>query len=111
MKTKEVRMKYIEIKNFFDFLNKIANERGVSKEVTACVLENIQLIQPIYADVINGIFNPDTDPNIAKYKQEIQQLQMQFADKNENGEVIINKGKIQLTEKFADYEKDRKSVV
>ena len=47
LKTKEVKLKNIEIKNLFDFLNKVASERGVSKEVTKCVLANLTGLEQI----------------------------------------------------------------
>lgn len=110
LKTKQVKMKNFEIKNLFEFLNKVAAERGVSKDVTECVIKNLTELEKTYNDVMGGLFNPETDPNVNKYKQEIQQLQLQFADKNEKGEVITVNGKIQLTQKFAEYEKAIKEL-
>jgi len=110
LKTKQTRMKNFEVKNFFEFLNKIAAERGVSTDVTACVLANLKELEKTYGEVMGGIFNPDTDPNVNQYKQEIQKLQVQFADKNEKGEIIAPQGKLQITEKFADYEKAIKEL-
>ena len=110
LKTKEVKLKNIEIKNLFDFLNKVASERGVSKEVTKCVLANLTGLEQIYVEVMSGVFNPETDQNVAKYKKEIQQLQLQFADKDEKGEIITHQGKLQITTNFADYEKAVKEL-
>lgn len=104
MNTKQVRMKNFEIKNFYEFLNKIAMERGVSVAVTECVLKNLKELDSVYKDVLSGIFNPETDKNVIQYKQDIQKIQFQFADKNEKGEVILTNGKIQITEKFQEYE-------
>lgn len=94
LKTKEVKLKNIEIKNLFDFLNKVASERGVSNEVTKCVLANLTGLEQIYVEVMSGVFNPETDQNVAKYKKEIQQLQC----------------KLQITTNFADYEKAVKEL-
>ena len=54
LKTKEVKLKNIEIKNLFDFLNKVASERGVSKEVTKCVLANLTGLEQIYVEEGEG---------------------------------------------------------
>ena len=94
LKTKEVKLKNIEIKNLFDFLNKVASERGVSNDVTKCVLANLTGLEQIYVEVMSGVFNTETDQNVAKYKKEIQQLQ----------------GKLQITTNFADYEKAVKEL-
>ena len=82
------------LKNLFDFLNKVASERGVSNDVTKCVLANLTGLEQIYVEVMSGVFNTETDQNVAKYKKEIQQLQ----------------GKLQITTNFADYEKAVKEL-
>lgn len=110
LKTKQVKMKNFEVKNLFEFLNKVAAERGVSVDVTKCVIKNLTELEKTYNEVMSGLFNPETDPNVNKYKQEIHQLQLKFADKNEKGEVIAVNGKLQLTEKLADYEAAIKSL-
>ena len=72
LKSKQVKMKNFEVKNLFEFLNKVAAERGVSKDVTECVIKNLTELEKTYNDVMSGLFNPETDPNVNKYKQEIR---------------------------------------
>ena len=84
--------------------------RLLRNEVYLRMLSNLTGLEQIYVEVMNGVFNPETDQNVAKYKQEIQQLQLQFADKDEKGEIITHQGKLQITTKFADYEKAVKEL-
>lgn len=109
--TKKYKYSYFEIKNIFEYLNKLVTLEGVSNESSQMILKNLKIIEDKYKEVMNGIYDPNKDPEIMKYNQEFKDLTIKFADRTEDGQIIgeiASDGKTQqpkITEKLEDFQK------
>lgn len=111
IKEKKVQMSQLEIKQYFEMLNKYISGNGINADLTYAALKTIKSLEKDYNDIMTGLYNPDTDPKFAEYKQRVDELVMKYADRDEQGELKldVNKRPI-ITEQIVEYQNDIKKL-
>lgn len=108
---KKVQLSQLEIKQYFEMLNKYVSEKGISAELTYAAIKTIKSLNEPYQEIINGIYNPDTDPKFTEYKQKVNDAIVKFADRNEQGELKLDANKQPIiTEQIVEYQNEFKKL-
>lgn len=111
IKEKKVQMSQLEIKQYFEMLNKYISGNGVDAELTYAAIKTIKSLEPAYNEIASGMYNPDTDPKFVEYKQKANELVMKYADRNEQGEIKLDANKQPtITEQIVEYQDDLKKL-
>ena len=102
---KKINLSQLEIKQYFEMLNKYINSNGVGAELTYAAIKTIKSLESVYQEIQKAIYNPDQDPKVAEYKQEVGTLIQKFADRDEQGNIKFdaNKNPI-ITEQIVEYQ-------
>ena len=108
---KKVQMSQLEVKQYFEMLNKYISGNGINAELTYAAIKTIKSLEKDYQDIANGMYNPDADPKFAEYKQKVDELVMKYADRNEQGELVLDANKRPIiTEQIVEYQNDVKKL-
>lgn len=102
---------YFEIKNIYEFLNKLVTLEGISNEASQMIIKNIKTFEAKYQEIIKGIYNPNNDPEIKKYNEEIGTLMEKYADRDDQGNIVFvttqdNKKYPKITEMAVEYQQE-----
>ena len=62
----KVQLTQLEIKQYFEILNKYISGNGIDAELTYAALKTIKSLEKDYQDIAAGMYNPDTDPKFAE---------------------------------------------
>lgn len=108
---KKVQLTQLEIKQYFEILNKYISGNGIDAELTYAALKTIKSLEKVYQDIAAGMYNPDTDPKFAEYKQKANELVVKYADRDEQGEIKLDANKNPtITEQIVEYQNDMKKL-
>lgn len=104
---KEIILTRIELKQYFELLDKYIDNEGVDAELTYIAIKTLKLLEPEYKNAINSIYNPDNDIKYQQYKQDLNQLAFKYADRDEQGEVLLNNNNQPIiTEQIIEYKNE-----
>lgn len=108
---KKVQLSQLEIKNYFEMLNKYITVNGVNAELTYAALKTLKALEPVYKEILQGIYNPDNDPKVQEYKQEVNSLIVKHADRTEQGDIVFdaNKNPV-IKEQIVEYQNGIKEL-
>jgi hypothetical protein len=108
---KKVQMSQLEVKQYFEMLNKYISGNGINASLTYAALKTIKSLEKDYNEIMAGLYNPDTDPKFAEYKQRVDELVMKYADRDEQGELKLDSNKRPvITEQIVEYQNDIKKL-
>lgn len=108
---KKVQLTQFEIKQYFEMLNKYIGGNGLNAELTYAALKTIKSLEKDYQEILQGMYNPDTDPKFAEYKQKANELVVKYADRDEQGEIKLDANKNPtITEQIVEYQNDMKKL-
>jgi hypothetical protein len=108
---KKVQLSQMEIKNYFEMLNKYIGANGIDATLTYAALKTLKSLEKDYNEILQGIYNPDNDPKFAEYKQKVNENVVKFADRDEQGELILDKNKNPvITEQIVEYQNEIKKL-
>lgn len=108
---KKVQMSQLEVKQYFEMLNKYISGNGINGELTYAAIKTIKTLEKDYNEIMAGLYNPDADPKFAEYKQKVDELVMKYADRDEQGELILDANKRPtITEQIVEYQNDVKKL-
>ena len=111
IKEKKVQMSQLEIKQYFEMLNKYISGNGINADLTYAALKTIKSLEKDYNDIMTGLYNPDTDPKFTEYKHRVDELVMKYADRDEQGELKLDANKrTVITEQIVEYQNDIKKL-
>ena len=108
---KKVVLSQMEIKNFYEILNKYISGNGINAEFTYAALKSLKSMDAAYKEIVQGIYNPDTDPKFTEYKQKVNENIIRFADRDEQGEIVLdgNKNPV-IKEQIVEYQNEIKKL-
>ena len=108
---KKVQLSQLEIKQYYEMLNKYVGEKGITAELTYAAIKTIKSLNDAYQEIAQGIYNPDTDPKFTEYKQKVNGLIVKFADRDEQGELKLDANKQPIiTEQIVEYQNEIKKL-
>lgn len=104
---KEVILTRLELKQYFEILNNYINGESIDAELTYIAIKTIKNLEPLYQKIVNGIYNPDNDLNYKKYKENFDKLMFKYADRDEQGEILLDNNKQPIiTEQIIEFQND-----
>ena len=104
---KKVQLTQLEIKQYFEILNKYISGNGLNAELTYAALKTIKSLEKDYQAIAAGMYNPDADPKFAEYKQKANELVVKYADRDEQGELKLDANKNPtITEQIVAYQNE-----
>lgn len=103
---KEIILTRIELKQYFELLDKYIDNEGVDAELTYIAIKTLKLLESEYKNAIGGIYNPDNDIKYQQYKQDLNQLAFKYADRDEQGEVLLKNNQPIITEQIIEYQNE-----
>jgi hypothetical protein len=108
---KKVQLTQLEIKQYFEILNKYISGNGLNAELTYAALKTIKSLEKDYQAIAAGMYNPDADPKFAEYKQKANELVVKYADRDEQGELKLDANKNPtITEQIVEYQNEMKKL-
>jgi hypothetical protein len=108
---KKVQMSQLEVKQYFEMLNKYISGNCINASLTYAALKTIKSLEKDYNEIMAGLYNPDTDPKFAEYKQRVDESVMKYADRDEQGELKLDSNKRPvITEQIVEYQNDIKKL-
>lgn len=108
---KKVQLSQMEIKNYFEMLNKYIGGNGINAEFTYAALKTLKSLEKDYQEIVKGIYNPDTDPKFTEYKQKVNENIVKFADRDEQGEIVLDANKNPVVkEQIVEYQNEIKKL-
>ena len=108
---KKVQLTQLEIKQYFEILNKYISGNGLNAELTYAALKTIKSLEKDYQAIAAGMYNPDADPKFAEYKQKANELVVKYADRDEQGELKLDANKNPtITEQIVEYQNEMKTL-
>ena len=110
---------YFDIKQFFEILNKFIVNNGVGIDISVAALKTIAVLEPIYREVVNGIYVPEKDEKVIEYQKGVREIAVKYADRNEQGELrvddknnpIITEQIVEFQKELGEYNEKNKSVI
>lgn len=105
----EVTLKLIDIKNLYEFCMLCMGKEGLNAKLSYTIYKNQEILESVYAELSQGIYNPENDPEMRKYYEKNNRLVMKYIDRNEQGEMIFDDdGKTpRITEMIVEYQKEK----
>ena len=104
---KTITLSKYEIKKYFEILNSYINGEGIDAELSYIAIKTLKLLDPIYKKIAEGIYNPDKDIKFQEYKQKLEQLSIKYADRDEQGEVLLDNNKQPIiTEQIVEFQNE-----
>ena len=108
---KSVTLSRYEIKQYFEILNNYINGEGIDAELSYIAIKTVKLLDPIYKKIAEGIYNPDKDIKFQEYKQKLERLSIKYADRDEQGEVLLDNNKRPvITEQIVEFQNELNSL-
>lgn len=104
---KNITLSKYEIKQYFEILNNYINGDGINAELSYIAIKTLKLLDPIYKKITEGIYNPDKDIKFQEYKQKLEQLSIKYADRGEQGEILLDNNKQPIiTEQIVEFQNE-----
>ena len=75
-------------------------------QLTYIAIKTLKLLEPEYKNAISGIYNPDNDIKYQQYKQDLNQLAFKYADRDEQGEILLKNNQPIITEQIIEYQNE-----
>lgn len=108
---KEVTLTRLELKQYFEILNNYINGDGLDAALTYIALKTIKNLESAYKRINCGIYNPENDIRYKEYNQKFDQLSFKYADRDEQGEVLLNSNKQPIiTEQIIEFQNELKKL-
>lgn len=109
---KEILLTRIEFKQYFETFDKYINNENSNAELTYIALKTLNKFKPEYYKIISGIYNPDKDIKFQEYKRQVNQLAIKYADRDEQGEILLNDNKEPIiTEQIIEFQNELKQLI
>lgn len=99
-----------EIKTIYEFLNKMFISNGIDIETSKFVVKNLKNFDGAYQEISKGIYNPNTDPKVKEYNNEIAKLMTKYADRDANGNIIMNGNEPRITDNAVEFNNELKEL-
>lgn len=109
---KEILLTRIEFKQYFEAFDKYINNENSNAELNYIALKTLNKFKPEYDKIISGIYNPDKDIKFQEYKRQVNQLAIKYADRDEQGEILLNDNKEPIiTEQIIEFQNELKQLI
>lgn len=109
---KEILLTRIEFKQYFEEFDKYINNENSNAELTYIALKTLNKFKQEYNKIISGIYNSDKDIKFQEYKRQINQLAIKYADRDEQGEILLNDNKEPIiTEQIIEFQNELKQLI
>ena len=85
---KHIKIPRITVQSLFNYLSSLYNRDGFDIDFSLLIIKNIKEIEHHVNYINDGILKPDSDETYLKYKEELNNLHLRYADRDDQGNII-----------------------
>lgn len=107
MEEKEIEVTLLEIKNLYEYFYGAYNRPGLSVDWSLLVAKNIKYLETPYKQISKGVYNEENDPKFYEFKDKYEKLVRKYADRDEQGNMIMENEEPRVTELIVEFNKEK----
>ena len=104
---KEVEVTLLEIKNLYEYFYNAYRQPGLSLEWSKVTIQNIKYLETPYNQISNGVYDENKDMDFYDFTEKYKKLIKQYADRDEQGNIIYQNKEPGINEMLVEFNKDK----
>lgn len=103
MKIVKRELKNYEILQLFNEFVKNLNTEGLNPKYSLMLYKNIEALTIPYNNIVSSIYNENNDIEYQKYKKDLNDTFVKYADRDEQGNIIQNENGVSIKEQIVEF--------
>lgn len=112
MTVKDVNISNFQIKQLFELFNNMILEPGENAKFSWMVYQNTAILAPLYADILQNIYDENRDPEFSAFYSEQDVLIQKYADRDNNNIIKVDtNNKPIIKENIIEFSEENKKLI
>jgi len=112
MEQRLITLKNGQIKAIYEYFGNLLSKDGKNAEFSYMIYKNAEILSPMYAEIVNKIYNENADSEFQKFLQAGRELISKYADRDEQGNVITDtNGNPLVNEQIAEFNTENTALL
>ena len=107
---KEIEVTLLEIKNLYEYFYNAYRQPGLSLEWSKVTIQNIKYLETPYNQISNGVYDENKDMDFYDFTEKYKKLIKQYADRDEQGNIIYQNKEPVINEMLVEFNKDKEKL-
>lgn len=103
MKIVKRELKNYEILQLFNEFVKNLNTEGLNPKYSLMLYKNIEALTIPYNNIVSSIYNENNDVEYQKYKKDLNDTFVKYADRDEQGNIIQTENGVSIQEQIVEF--------
>lgn len=103
MKIVKRELKNYEILQLFNEFVKNLNTEGLNPKYSLMLYKNIEALTIPYNNIVSSIYNENNDIEYQKYKKDLNDTFVKYADRDEQGNIIQTENGVSIQEQIVEF--------
>lgn len=103
MKIVKRELKNYEILQLFNEFVKNLNNEGLNPKYSLMLYKNIEALTIPYNNIVGAIYNENNDVEYQKYKKDLNDTFVKYADRDEQGNIIQTENGVSIQEQIVEF--------
>lgn len=103
MKIVKRELKNYEILQLFNEFVKNLNNEGLNPKYSLMLYKNIEALTIPYNNIVSSIYNENNDIEYQKYKKDLNDTFVKYADRDEQGNIIQTENGVSIQEQIVEF--------
>ena len=103
MKITKRELKNYEILQLFNEFVKNLNTEGLNPKYSLMLYKNIEALTIPYNNIVSSIYNENNDIEYQKYKKDLNDTLVKYADRDEQGNIIQTENGVSIQEQIVEF--------
>ena len=110
MEQKTIVLKNGQVKGIYEYFAQQVQQEGKTAEFSYFVYKNAEILVEQYVKIMNTIYVEQTDTEFQKFTKENNELALKYADKDEQGNVIVENNNYKITKQETEFKRESEAL-
>lgn len=107
MKETEIEVTLLDIKNLYEYFYTAYRQPGLTHDWSLITCKNVKYLETPYNQISKGVYNEENDPKFYEFRTKYEKIVKQFADRDDQGTIIMENNQPKITELMVEFQKDK----
>ena len=107
MKEQEIEIRLLDIKKIYEYFFTTYLQPGLTFEWSKITIKNLKYLETPYNQISQGVYNEEKDPKFFEFKDKYEKLVRKFADRDDQGNIVMENNEPRITEMIIEYDKEK----
>lgn len=107
MKEQEIEIRLLDIKKIYEYFFTTYLQPGLSFVWSKITIKNLKYLETPYNQISQGVYNEEKDPKFFEFKDKYEKLVRKFADRDDQGNIIMENNEPKITEMIVEFNKEK----